>query len=106
MAFLESAAVGDLGPAVRKLVEEKGLDPAVIAASGKDGRLTKEDVLNFLEGRSQPLAAPAAAVKAPAAAPVPAAAPAAGKREERVRLTKLRQTNARRRQDAENGRGQ
>src|SRR3546814_17611119 len=44
MAFLESAAVGDLGPAVRKLVEEKGLDPEVIPASGKDGSPTQEDV--------------------------------------------------------------
>ncbi|HEY9548363.1 MAG TPA: 2-oxoglutarate dehydrogenase complex dihydrolipoyllysine-residue succinyltransferase, partial [Kiloniellaceae bacterium] len=104
MAFMEGAAAGDLGPAVRKLVEEKGLDSAVIPASGKDGRLTKEDVLNFLEGKSQPLAAPAAAVKAPAAAPAPATtdAPAAGKREERVRLTKLRQTIARRLKEAQN----
>src|SRR3546814_14737725 len=77
-------------------------DPVVVAASGKDWRLTKEYVLNFLEGRSQPLAAPAEAVKAPAAAPVPAAAPAAGKREERVRLTKLRQTIARRLKEAQN----
>src|SRR3546814_15109048 len=77
-------------------------DPVVVAASGKDWRLTQEDVLNFLEGRSQPLAAPAAAVKAPAAAPVPAAAPAAGKREERVRLTKMRQTIARRLKEAKN----
>lgn len=102
MAFMEGAAAGDLGPAVRKLVEEKGLDPAVIPASGKDGRLTKEDVLNFLENKSQPLTAPAAAVKAPAAALVPAAASAAGKREERVRLTKLRQTIARRLKEAQN----
>jgi 2-oxoglutarate dehydrogenase E2 component (dihydrolipoamide succinyltransferase) len=98
MAFLESSAVGDLGPAVRKLVEENGLDPAVIPASGKDGRLTKEDVLNFLEGKSRPLAAPA---KVPAAAPA-ADASAAGKREERVRMTKLRQTIARRLKEAQN----
>jgi 2-oxoglutarate dehydrogenase E2 component (dihydrolipoamide succinyltransferase) len=102
MAFLESAAVGDLGPAVRKLVEENDLDPAVIPASGKDGRLTKEDVLNFLEGKSKPLAAPA---KAPAQAKAPSApaAPAqAGAREERVRMTKLRQTIARRLKEAQN----
>ena len=98
MTFLESSAVGDLGPAVRKLVEENGLDPAVIPASGKDGRLTKEDVLNFLEGKTRPLAAPA---KAPAAAPA-ADASAAGKREERVRMTKLRQTIARRLKEAQN----
>ncbi|WP_193367080.1 2-oxoglutarate dehydrogenase complex dihydrolipoyllysine-residue succinyltransferase [Pelagibius marinus] len=110
MAFLEGAAVGDLGPAVRKLVEENNLDPAVIPASGKDGRLTKEDVINFLEGKTQPLAAPAPAqAKAPAvapAAPAPAApaAPAASgvKREERVRMPKLRQTIARRLKEAQN----
>ncbi|HMA16206.1 MAG TPA: 2-oxoglutarate dehydrogenase complex dihydrolipoyllysine-residue succinyltransferase, partial [Kiloniellaceae bacterium] len=86
--------------------EEKGLDPAVIPATGKDGRLTKEDVLNFVEGKTQPLAAPAkpapgkpAAAEAKAPAP---AAPAAGKREERVRMTKLRQTIARRLKEAQN----
>ncbi|GAB4360339.1 MAG: 2-oxoglutarate dehydrogenase complex dihydrolipoyllysine-residue succinyltransferase [Kiloniellaceae bacterium] len=101
MAFLESQAVGDLGPAVRKLIEENKLDPAVIPATGKDGRLTKEDVLNFLEGKTKPLAAPAKpAAPAPAA---PAAAPAdSGKREERVRMTKLRQTIARRLKEAQN----
>jgi 2-oxoglutarate dehydrogenase E2 component (dihydrolipoamide succinyltransferase) len=106
MAFLESSAVGDLGPAVRKLVEENRLDPAVIPASGKDGRLTKEDVLNFLEGKAKPLAAPASAkagAPAPAAAKPPAApAAVSGKREERVRMTKLRQTIARRLKEAQN----
>ena len=103
MAFLESSAVGDLGPAVRKLVEENGLDPAVIPASGKDGRLTKEDVLNFLEGKTRPLAAPAkTSAPAPAPAAPAAAAPSAGKREERVRMTKLRQTIARRLKEAQN----
>jgi 2-oxoglutarate dehydrogenase E2 component (dihydrolipoamide succinyltransferase) len=45
LSFLEESTVGKLGPAVRKLVEEKGLDPAVIPASGPDGRVTKGDVL-------------------------------------------------------------
>ncbi len=110
MAFLEGAAVGDLGPAVRKLVEENDLDPAVIPATGKDGRLTKEDVVNFLDGKTKPLAAPASAPAAPAAkAPsAPASAPGAspeasgGKREERVRMPKLRQTIARRLKEAQN----
>jgi 2-oxoglutarate dehydrogenase E2 component (dihydrolipoamide succinyltransferase) len=106
MAFLESSAVGDLGPAVRKLVEENRLDPAVIPASGKDGRLTKEDVLNFLEGKAKPLAAAASAkagTPAPAAAKPPAApAAVSGLREERVRMTKLRQTIARRLKEAQN----
>ncbi|MEQ9608069.1 MAG: 2-oxoglutarate dehydrogenase complex dihydrolipoyllysine-residue succinyltransferase, partial [Kiloniellaceae bacterium] len=107
MAFLESAAVGDLGPAVRKLIEEKQLDPAIIPATGKDGRLTKEDVLNFVEGKTKPLAAPAkpaAPASAPASAPAgkPSEASPGGKREERVRLTKLRQTIARRLKEAQN----
>ena len=106
MAFLAQSSVGDLGPAVRKLVEENALDPAVIPATGKDGRLTKEDVVNFLEGKAKPLAAPAAApaaAKAPApATPSAPAAAAEGKREERVRMPKLRQTIARRLKEAQN----
>ena len=107
MAFLESSAVGDLGPAVRKLIEENQLDPAIIPATGKDGRLTKEDVLNFLEGKTKPLAAPArpaAPASAPASAPAgkPSAASPGGKPEERVRMTKLRQTIARRLKEAQN----
>jgi len=108
MAFLESASVGDLGPAVRKMVEENGLDPAVIPATGKDGRLTKEDVINFLDGKTKPLSTPASApAKAPATTKAPAAPPTApaaesGKREERVRMPKLRQTIARRLKEAQN----
>lgn len=101
-AFLADSAGGALGPAVRKLVEENKLDPAVIPASGKDGRLTKEDVINFMEGKTQAIPSP---VSAPAAAPAaaPAQAPAAaGPREERVRMPKLRQTIARRLKEAQN----
>jgi len=80
------------GPAVRKLVEERGLDPAAIPASGKDGRLTKGDVL---------------AMATPAPAPAPAARPAppprqTGPREERVRMTRLRRTIAARLKEAQN----
>ncbi|HUO18410.1 MAG TPA: 2-oxoglutarate dehydrogenase complex dihydrolipoyllysine-residue succinyltransferase [Steroidobacteraceae bacterium] len=61
---------GKLSPSVRRLVEENRLDPAAIPASGRDGRLTKSDVVGFLD--KKPAAAPA-----PAPAPAPAAAPAA-----------------------------
>lgn len=59
---------GHLSPAVQKIVNEKGLDPASISGSGKDGRLTKSDVINA--------SAPAAAAATPASSK-PAAAPAA-----------------------------
>src|SRR5262245_31676444 len=62
---------GRLSPSVRRLVEENHLNPAAIPGSGRDGRLTKADVVDYL-GRK-----PAAAVPAPAAAAVAAAAPAA-----------------------------
>ena len=67
-----SRAVGPLSPAVKNLIEEHGLDPTTIVASGRGGRLTKGDVLLHLERRTAAQAAPAAA---PASAPVPAAAP-------------------------------
>jgi len=97
-----------LSPAVRKLVEENGLDPASIPASGKDGRLTKGDVLAYLETKpaapaAQPAPQPAPAAPAPAAVPAPAAAETPwsgggatfpprpeGPREERVKMTRLR----------------
>ncbi|MGO8866648.1 MAG: 2-oxoglutarate dehydrogenase complex dihydrolipoyllysine-residue succinyltransferase [Alphaproteobacteria bacterium] len=66
-----------LSPAVRKLLEENALQPAQIPASGKDGRLTKGDVLAYLERRAKPAAAaPAAAAAAPPREPAPAPQPA------------------------------
>jgi 2-oxoglutarate dehydrogenase E2 component (dihydrolipoamide succinyltransferase) len=91
------AADMPLAPAVRKLVEDNGLDPAKIPASGKDGRLTKGDVLAFIEK--------GAAAPAPAAAPAakPAAAPRElGPREERVKMTRLRRRIAERLKEAQN----
>jgi 2-oxoglutarate dehydrogenase E2 component (dihydrolipoamide succinyltransferase) len=91
-------AAAALSPAVRRAVLEHGVDPATITGTGRDGRLTKEDVI--AAASSKPAAAPAAA-------PAPAttsAAPAAsgGRKEERVRMTRLRQTVARRLKDAQN----
>ncbi len=89
---------GRLSPSVRRLVEENQLDPGRIPASGRDGRLTKSDVVDYL-GR-QPVEAPSApAVQpAPSATPPPGAAaaalarpPAVGARaEQRVPMTRLR----------------
>jgi 2-oxoglutarate dehydrogenase E2 component (dihydrolipoamide succinyltransferase) len=105
-----SAEAGPLSPAVRKLIEENKLDAASIPASGKDGRLTKEDVQKFLEARPAKAAPPPAAAR-PAPAPAPAApqppAPAApprqlGAREERVRMSRLRKRIAERLKLAQN----
>ncbi|MFZ1415046.1 MAG: 2-oxoglutarate dehydrogenase complex dihydrolipoyllysine-residue succinyltransferase [Defluviicoccus sp.] len=101
-----------LSPAVRKLIEENRLDPAAIKASGKDGRLTKGDVLAHLEARAaapgavieeRSAAAGAAVAAAVPTAPAPEAAPApAGPREERVRMTRLRRMVAQRLKEAQN----
>ena len=80
-----------LSPAVRKLVEDNKLDPAAIAGTGKDGRITKEDVLAAIEK-------PAPADPAPAPAPVAET----GAREERMRMTRLRKRIAERLKEAQN----
>ena len=88
-----------LSPAVRRLVLEFGVDPTRIKGTGKDGRLTKEDVLAAGAG------APAAVTSSPAPAPVIAPTPAidaGGRAQERVKMTRLRQTVARRLKEAQN----
>ncbi|HEY0085917.1 MAG TPA: 2-oxoglutarate dehydrogenase complex dihydrolipoyllysine-residue succinyltransferase [Allosphingosinicella sp.] len=94
-----------LSPSVRRLVLEFGLDPSKIKGTGKDGRLTKDDVLNAARNQPAPAAeAPPAPAAAPTAAPAASApAPATGeRREERVRMTRLRQTVAKRLKEALN----
>ncbi len=106
LAFLGAAGGGPalpLSPSVQRLVSENNLNPARIPASGKDGRLTKEDVLKVIEDPSllKPLAPPPRPAAAPAAPP--AAASDGGKpRQERVKMTKLRQTIAKRLKEAQN----
>ena len=80
-----------LSPAVRKAVVENNLNPAEIAGSGKDGRITKGDVIATLEKPAAPVAVPA-----------PSAPRVSGGSEERVKMTRLRQTIARRLKDAQN----
>ncbi|WP_380875427.1 dihydrolipoyllysine-residue succinyltransferase component of 2-oxoglutarate dehydrogenase complex [Sphingomonas sp. DBB INV C78] len=92
-----------LSPAVRRVVLEHGLDPSKIKGTGKDGRLTKDDVLAAAKAQGQPKPA-AVSAPAPAAAPAaPRIAPdASGRKEERVRMTRLRQTIASRLKESQN----
>ncbi len=96
----ESSAL-TLSPAVRRVVLEHGLDPSRIKGTGKDGRLTKDDVLAAAKAEKPQ---PAVEAPAPASQPAPAPVPAAvgERREERVRMTRLRQTIARRLKEAQN----
>ena len=82
-----------LSPSVRRAVLETGVDPSNLKGTGKDGRLTKDDVL-----AAKPAAAPAAEPRPVA----PSVAAATGRKEERVRMTRLRQTIAKRLKDAQN----
>ncbi len=80
------AAAGDqegsglvLSPVVRRLISEHNLDPAQISGSGAGGRITRSDVLSFIDRRNGGAAAPAAPAPAAPATPAPAGpAPAAG----------------------------
>jgi 2-oxoglutarate dehydrogenase E2 component (dihydrolipoamide succinyltransferase) len=91
-----------LSPSVRRAVLEHGVDPATIKGTGKDGRLTKEDVA--AAASSKPAAAPAAGTSDGGAATAGRAdaGSAPARREERVKMTRLRQTIAKRLKEAQN----
>ena len=91
-APVKAAAEPVLAPSAQRVVAENKLDAAAIPGTGKDGRVTKGDALAALEARA----------KAPAPAPAPAAPREIHEREERVRMTRLRQTIARRLKEAQN----
>jgi 2-oxoglutarate dehydrogenase E2 component (dihydrolipoamide succinyltransferase) len=89
-----------LAPSVRKLSAESGIDASTVPGSGKDGRVTKGDMLAAIEKAASaptPVNQPAAAVQVRAPSPADDAA-----REERVKMTRLRQTIARRLKDVQN----
>ncbi len=105
--------VTTLSPAVRRAVLEYHVDPTKIRGTGKDGRLTKDDVLAAAVAQKQQSSSPAQpgaqapqakAPTAPEQAPAQAGAPAAEgeRREERVKMSRLRQTIAKRLKDAQN----
>jgi 2-oxoglutarate dehydrogenase E2 component (dihydrolipoamide succinyltransferase) len=87
---------GRLSPSVRRLVEENQLNPAAIPASGRDGRLTKSDVVDYLGKKpaevAPPAVLPAASAPVQTRAPKPPAAPGApgARSEQRVAMTRLR----------------
>jgi 2-oxoglutarate dehydrogenase E2 component (dihydrolipoamide succinyltransferase) len=89
-----------LAPSVRRLAAESGMDASTVPGSGKDGRVTKGDMMAAIERAASaptPVAQTAAAVQLRAPSPADDAA-----REERVKMTRLRQTIARRLKDAQN----
>src|SRR3954469_8296352 len=94
------ASDAPLAPSVRKMAAETGMDPAKVEGSGKDGRVTKGDMMAAIEKAAAvptPVSQPAAAVQVRAPSPADDAA-----REERVKMTRLRQTIARRLKEAQN----
>ena len=88
-----------LSPAVRRAVLEHHVDPSKIKGSGKDGRLTKEDVLAAAQAKQAapaPAPSPTPARPEPVEGRAPTPTPTGERREERVRMTRIRQTIAKR----------
>jgi 2-oxoglutarate dehydrogenase E2 component (dihydrolipoamide succinyltransferase) len=108
----EDDQITTLSPAVRRAVLEYHVDPTKIQGTGKDGRLTKDDVIAAAEAqKAQPSAPAKAGAQAEAKLPSPAQQqpsapgprPSPGdRREERVKMSRLRQTIAKRLKDAQN----
>src|SRR5215470_16445117 len=99
-ADVKPAGVAPLAPSVRKMAAETGIDVATVSGTGKDGRVTKGDMMAAIERAASaptPVQQPAAAVQVRAPS-----VPDDASREERVRMTRLRQTIARRLKDVQN----
>ena len=95
-----AAADAPVAPSVRRLSAESGVDAASVAGSGKDGRVTKGDMMAAIErAASAPTPVPQSAAAVQVRAPSPADD---ASREERVKMSRLRQTIARRLKDAQN----
>jgi 2-oxoglutarate dehydrogenase E2 component (dihydrolipoamide succinyltransferase) len=86
-AAVAAATAAKLSPAAKRVVEENKVDPKAVSGSGRDGRVSKSDVVNYLSAKDAvPAAAPASKTQAPA--PVPAARGA--RADQRVPMTRLR----------------
>jgi len=94
-----SSSEGKTSPAVRKMLNDNNIEAADVKGTGKDGRITKEDVQNFLEKHGTPDAAPTP--KTSEVTTTEKAPREDGPREERVRMTKLRQVIASRLKEAQ-----
>ena len=97
-AAATGADAAPLSPSARRAAKETGVDPASVTGTGKGGRVTREDVI-AAASTPTPAATPA---PVPTAVPVPVPAPAGARREERVRMSRLRQTIANRLKEAQN----
>ena len=99
------AAQQPLSPAVQRIVTENKMDPSAIEGTGKDGRVTKGDALAALGGgptAPAPRRSPLPAAQSPAAMPAQVQPRPLGAREDRVKMTRLRQTIARRLKESQN----
>lgn len=91
------ASSGNNGPAANKMMADNNVNPSDVSGTGRDGRVTKGDVITHMEGGAKP-----AAASAPAQAAAPSAPRETGPREERVKMTRLRQSIAKRLKEAQN----
>ncbi|MFA5591721.1 MAG: 2-oxoglutarate dehydrogenase complex dihydrolipoyllysine-residue succinyltransferase [Micavibrio sp.] len=106
----QGGAEGGHGPAANKMMADNNINPADVPATGRDGRITKGDVISHIEGgaATAPAQAPAPVKQSPPPMGTPAGSAshgpsaATGPREERVRMTRLRQSIARRLKEAQN----
>jgi 2-oxoglutarate dehydrogenase E2 component (dihydrolipoamide succinyltransferase) len=84
---------GKLSPAAKRVAEENKVDPKTVAGSGRDGRVSKSDVVNYLSAKDSASSPPAAALSPAAKAPaqfVPAPSARAARAEQHVPMTRLR----------------
>lgn len=95
-----SAPGGDNGPAANKMMADNNINPSDVSGTGRDGRVTKGDVINHMEGGSSAPAKQSPPPQTPAFKP--SAPRDIGPREERVKMTRLRQSIAKRLKEAQN----